>query len=315
MDKNMYIINALSNMHVGSGDVNFGVIDNLIQRDVITLLPNINSSGLKGAIREFFKNYYNEDNKAEFIKSVFGSEPKETDSDEGGTDEEKDNNANNTGNKSKKKKSNQQGAFRFFEANLLSIPVRSNCIPFFMATSIHIVKELLYKADNFGINLGEFETSLRDLAILSVEKNRPIVFNHNYEYKEDDNDDERVYIEEHSWKSIFKENNQLEMLERFFGAPLILLNDKDFSSVCDNNNLPVIARNNLENGQSQNLWYEQILPRFSKLYFTLIKEQPVKPIDDLFEIFDRNIENNVIQIGANATIGYGYCRIKNINNI
>ena len=306
MDKNMYIINALSNMHVGSGDVNFGVIDNLIQRDVITLLPNINSSGLKGAIREFFKNYYNEDNKAEFIKSVFGSEPKETVSDEGGTDEEKDNNANNTGNKSKKKKSNQQGAFRFFEANLLSIPVRSDNVPYFMATSTNVVKELLFKAENFDISLGDFEDPLRKLAAFVVEDRNPVVFNKTYEGS---------IIEEHSWKSIFMENNQLEMLERFFGAPLILLSDKDLSSVCDNNNLPVIARNNLENGQSQNLWYEQILPRFSKLYFTLIKEQPVKPIDDLFEIFDQNIENNVIQIGANATIGYGYCRIKNINNI
>ena len=51
MTTRMYVINTLSNMHVGSGEVNYGVIDNLIQRDSVTNLPNINYSGLKGAIR------------------------------------------------------------------------------------------------------------------------------------------------------------------------------------------------------------------------------------------------------------------------
>jgi len=58
MTTRMYVINTLSNMHVGSGEVNYGVIDNLIQRDSVTNLPNINSSGLKGAIREYFKENY-----------------------------------------------------------------------------------------------------------------------------------------------------------------------------------------------------------------------------------------------------------------
>ena len=40
MTTRMYVINTLSNMHVGSGEVNYGVIDNLIQRDSVTNLPN-----------------------------------------------------------------------------------------------------------------------------------------------------------------------------------------------------------------------------------------------------------------------------------
>ena len=50
----LYMITALSNMHVGSGDINFGVVDNLVQKDLITSVPIINSSGLKGALRDFF---------------------------------------------------------------------------------------------------------------------------------------------------------------------------------------------------------------------------------------------------------------------
>ena len=36
MKTELYVISAYSNMHVGSGEMNFGVIDNLIQRDVVT---------------------------------------------------------------------------------------------------------------------------------------------------------------------------------------------------------------------------------------------------------------------------------------
>ena len=54
MKTELYKITTLSNLHVGSGDINFDVIDNQVQRDSITNLPNINSSSLKGAFREHF---------------------------------------------------------------------------------------------------------------------------------------------------------------------------------------------------------------------------------------------------------------------
>jgi len=50
----LYTIKCLTNLHVGSGDINFNVIDNQVQRDSVTNLPNINSSSLKGAFREHF---------------------------------------------------------------------------------------------------------------------------------------------------------------------------------------------------------------------------------------------------------------------
>jgi len=56
MKYELYKITAMTNMHVGSGDMNFGVIDKLVQRDSLTGYPVIYSSSLKGALREFFKN-------------------------------------------------------------------------------------------------------------------------------------------------------------------------------------------------------------------------------------------------------------------
>ena len=77
-------------------------------------------------------------------------------------------------------------------------------------------------------------------------------------------------------------------------------NDK-LVSLCSDDNLPIIARNVLENGESKNLWYEQVLPAESVLY-TIIQERD----NDLANALD----GKIVQIGANATIGYGYCKFE-----
>ena len=43
-------IELITNLQVGNGEANFGVIDNLIQRDAATGFPCINASSLKGAM-------------------------------------------------------------------------------------------------------------------------------------------------------------------------------------------------------------------------------------------------------------------------
>ena len=77
-------------------------------------------------------------------------------------------------------------------------------------------------------------------------------------------------------------------------------NDK-LSILCSDDNLPIIARNVLDNGESKNLWYEQVLPAESVLY-TIIQETG----DDL----EKALDGQIVQIGANATIGYGYCKFE-----
>ena len=73
----------------------------------------------------------------------------------------------------------------------------------------------------------------------------------------------------------------------------------DFKQICSDDALPIIARNCLDNGESVNLWYEQVLPSMSVLA-TLIKTQNETDLDEL--------NGKIVQIGANATIGYGYCK-------
>jgi CRISPR-associated protein Cmr4 len=115
MKTTLYKIKTLSNLHVGSGDINFDVIDNQVQRDAITQLPNINSSSLKGAFREHFSSM---DDTKNLVKYIFG--PDNSDSN-----------------------SHQSGAFSFFEAQLLTRPARSNQKAYFNATSPQAIKTLL----------------------------------------------------------------------------------------------------------------------------------------------------------------------------
>jgi CRISPR-associated protein Cmr4 len=84
--------------------------------------------------------------------------------------------------------------------------------------------------------------------------------------------------------------------------------DAEFCEKVDDYNLPVIARNHLEDGTSTNLWYEQILPRETKLFFTVVYND-----ENLFKVFEEAIIAHPVQIGANASVGYGFCKIEEIH--
>lgn len=73
-------------------------------------------------------------------------------------------------------------------------------------------------------------------------------------------------------------------------------------------NLPVIARNKLENGQSENLWYEELVPREAVFGWAVIYPKD----SEHWNVFSEALENQVIQIGGNATVGYGFCQFKKI---
>ncbi len=259
MKANLYSIQALTNLHVGSGEANIGVVDNLIQRDPATGLPSINASSLKGALRE----HCTKNGMAEtVIKSIFGGAPRENE--------------------------RMQGAFRFFDSRLLAIPVRSDKAQFLMATCPAVLKEFKENLQMFNLK------SPVDLPELP-EITEPTVCNSNYE---------TAYIEDLDKKTSQK-NLPLYKLEKLIGSDrIVLLPDNDFSTICDNRHLPVIARNYLENGISKNLWYEQVLPRYTILYFPLLA-----PEGELKKTFDLQLET-IVQIGANASIGYGFCNVK-----
>jgi CRISPR-associated protein Cmr4 len=72
--------------------------------------------------------------------------------------------------------------------------------------------------------------------------------------------------------------------------------------------LPVVARNQLDNGKSSNLWYEQVLPRETRFYFVVLV--PDDDTKNFWKTFEDNIKAYPVQIGANASVGYGFCKIE-----
>lgn len=83
------------------------------------------------------------------------------------------------------------------------------------------------------------------------------------------------------------------------------LSNEDFEQ------LPVIARNKLENGKSENLWYEEVVPAESRFVFFVSYDEKDEKI---FKEFNTKIQKGVIQIGANGSIGYGFCKITNLKD-
>lgn len=226
MNKNaaVWLIIPQTNLHVGNESVvSFGVIDKAIQRDVTTQLPCINSSSLKGAVKEFLtEELCFDENK---IVSLFGSVKKK-----GNTSD------------------TQKGAAIFFDANLLFLP--QQCTDgnevYQLTYSDEVIHDFLGKAENLGIvyRKENITNKLTNVAQKSISKDA-------------------------------------------------------FAHICKDESLPIIARNCLDNGESVNLWYEQVLP--SKSVLAVIIATPNK--DDL-DVLD----GKIVQIGANATIGYGYCK-------
>jgi CRISPR-associated protein Cmr4 len=94
-------------------------------------------------------------------------------------------------------------------------------------------------------------------------------------------------------------------LEHWLGARVAILHASDFQVL--SNELPVIARNHLENGTSVNLWYEQVVPRESRFYC------PIRESDtELGDMLTSPRMGGLIQIGGNATVGYGLTHFSKI---
>ena len=182
----------------------------------------------------------------------------------------------------------QQGGFRFFSGNLLALPVRSDARPYYMATTPGLIQSFIHTINQFGIEMSHGDLdSIKDL---TSEKGHPLI-----------GDDTPVHIED----LLGKPSPALKGLETLIGPNPALFHDEDFKDIASC--LPVIARNNLENGESKNLWYEEIVPHQAR-FFCIIGNGTHHAGE-----FEKVLKQDIIQIGANASIGYGFTKITKFN--
>ncbi len=268
-----YLITTKTNLHVGAGDNNFGIVDNLVQRDTITKLPVINSSSLKGALREYFKDlkqkienctHPNSDkDERSFINFIFGGNS---------NDEQKDDDNSST--------QSTAGVLQFLGAFMIAMPIRGKDKPYYLVTSPTIISWLNEIKQDFNLDI-ELPPNIDTSSKIILEDME-------LSYKKIDS-------------GILKDT--------------ILIDDKDFFELIET--LPFIPRNHLDNGVSKNLFYEEIVPRESKFLFCIGKPckelVDFKKYDKYIDCFDNYLNNNIVQIGANASIGYGLCKVEKLS--
>jgi CRISPR-associated protein Cmr4 len=273
MKAQFYTLTAQTNIHAGSGDTDYGVIDKLIQRDALDKLPCVYSQSIKGCIREHFDGLIPND-KFGYMDTIFGK-------------------SNKKGGKTNVKEGEgKSGEFVFLQANLLSLPIRCNNRAFYRVTSVAVLKELYDLL--VGVNCKSSIVSTLEKVSKITLTSKQAYFSEGKSTLEDL--DDLVHT-----PSVF-ETHKAD-LEKLLGKPFAIVSDETLRELSDNLSLPVIARNCLENGQSTNLWYEQILPRQTKFSFIVLKPDVLDATIDTF--FETTLQASPIQIGANASIGYG----------
>lgn len=287
MSPSLFIITAQTNLHPGSGDANYGIIDKLVQRDPISDLPVIHASSLKGAILQHLNPQ--EEMTDEYIDEVFGRQVEK---------------------RWKAKRTvdgGQTGKFVFMQANLLSIPIRSDVRAFFRVSGSQVLAELRQHLIEVQCleETDPLAKALETVAKESNTRNKAI-------FLEDVLQGQKIHLEDlknvDCMKSQADAAGLAKLKDLLGGDGVVVLHNSDLSHLADNHHLPVIARNHLENGQSTNLWYEQVLPRQTRFAFTLLRPDTLTHATD-FD--DRLTEKGLVQIGANASVGYGYCKIEN----
>lgn len=188
-----------------------------------------------------------------------------------------------------------QGLIKYIDARLLFLPLRSNKKPFYHTTSIANLEAMKEFLDDMGIKI--------DIDTLEEQEKSVVIGN------------EKTIVEDVECDSLQIDISNLQAL---FGIQnLAIFTDEDFNEAVSN--LPVIARNNLEEGK-ENLWYEEVVPRES-IFYTVLNyynnfndtgadnrgKTDKTVFDRQIKKFDEKLTSEHIQIGANASIGYGIC--------
>lgn len=287
MSVHLYKIDCLTNLHVGSGDINYNIIDNEVEKD-INGYPIIHSSGLKGALREqaektALKKY--KEKKAE-QQNTETEETVKKEKDDPLFKQFMDPVIKIFGQESGSK-TIVPGSYKFLDANIISRPLRvqgSDSMASISVFSLASINDYLAKITAFGVNKYGFD--MLDEKDFSFET---------YEFISTETD---IYIEGER-AEVFSQQakNQLDKLKDVLGEKYAVV--KTF----DHYLLPVLARNYLEDGKSKNLWYEEVVPHGSVFYTIIITPDDTNELD----------MDEIKQIGGHASIGCGFTKFTKLN--
>lgn len=287
---------AETSVHVGGGE-SVGAIDLAIAREKYTDFPFIPSSGVKGAIRDWFENHAQNDKKTyskEEVKVIFGGED--------GSD--------------------GAGSAIFTDVRLLLFPVKSlkgvfawiTC-PFALERfSRDLVMGLQGKAAFTApkVNDGEAKINQGNKALI-VEGNKIIL--EEYILEADDKHPSLPKIIS-SIVNYFPSGDEYAELRDRIKDHLIILSDNDFTDFVKSST-EVQTRIKLGEGKSSdtskggNLFYQENLPADSLLYSVVAANKPyikngvnLNADSDVLAAIQK-LDNQRVQFGGNESVGKG----------
>lgn len=265
MNGHVYLMETLTNLHVGDMGNSFSIIDKCVQRDALTGYPAIYATSLKGALRNAAEA---DQAVSAVVAEVFGEDV--------------------TSSKSSK------GTYSFHDAHLLFYPVRSNIRPYFLATCPAMLADAIRICEIAGC-----ACAAQKLRALLGLKPGVLYVDNAFAWTNEQIAAENMIL------SVEVNEVVKSVLNWLDGEPgIALLNDEDMKELAEE--LPIVARNLLENGISKNLWYEEFVPRKSCFITLMLAEKENEAFASFME------KQNCIQIGANATVGYGLCRFSSL---
>lgn len=301
MESRLLKIVCLTNLHVGSGETNFNIIDKEVEKDPITKKPVIFASGVKGALKEHAIMIQM---KKDEIAAIFGSDRKvrenTTDTFELDTIPS-NNNIAQSGNAERKTNMLQNhstpGNVKFVTAQMLAMPMRASMgkRSFYMITT----KTMLTQFFNlYNSIIGNKEDILEEIECLDFEKSYYLVNESNGEIGV-----EGIIIKDHFPSDL---SNLRQFICDNIAPDAIILPENAIREI----SLPILARNRLENGTSKNLWYEEVVPHDSIFYDFLLSNGTPSGNTGLENLMEHLRTNPLVQFGGNATIGCGLTKVE-----
>ncbi len=320
-------------LHVGSGS-DLGIVDLPIQRERHTNFPKIEASSLKGALREAFESAFKSeathDNRLK-VHRAFGYDK------DGILSKDKTNIDAFFGNDTQ-----FSGALALTDARLLLFPVKSLYGVFAWITCPRVIKK-------FMADLGLSCTSLPFLydEKKGITPNRVPNTSRSLFDKEN-----RIYLEEFVFTAIEPEDKASNLdnianwlSEKVFTdmgnywktkvkTDIVVLDDNDFRDFVTLAT-EVITRTKINNAtgtvQDGALFSEEYLPAESVLYSLAMfsdefrndanklkaKKENSNDADGVLEFFESGLtaNNNIVQVGANATLGKGIIKTKFVKEV
>jgi CRISPR-associated protein Cmr4 len=288
MKAQLLFVHALSPLHPGTGQ-GVGVIDLPVAREQATGLPYLPGSSLKGVLRERCQ-----ETDSNNCVPVFGPDTDRADE--------------------------HAGAAHFSDQRLLLLPVRSLKGTFAWVTSPYLLRRFKRDADSSGVS--DFP-AVPDLA----KESRCIVSSASSALLHNPGQNQKVILEDldlsaevsddaKSWadelaKRIFPSD---EDWKQTFSNRFCIVHD-DVLSFLQQTAMEVVARIRLQDDSKTvaegGLWYEEALPAETVLTGVVLAAPVAKTglsNERILEVIS-NVASGVLQLGGNATVGRGLCRV------